>query len=225
MKTFTKYLIEFFVIIFGVSISFFAEQWRQEHNEKKENEELFAKAKLECEDFFSDSDREKNYCNFLKRLLNNQAFDEDSIQMILSYGIDENINSFFPSVLELGKRKQLTPKQNEFFQQISSWISVLPKINQEYKDGIKRLEPHLIKYGIDDDLTIEMESYLAKIEKSKTLEPFDVKKNKVKYKGRYKSFVDDPEVHILLKNLYANLLNAQLWFFVSKKEFAELERN
>jgi hypothetical protein len=223
MKSFVKYLIESLVIILSVSLSFVAEQWRQQYNDKKENEELFVKAKSECEAFFSNYDTEKKYCNYLKRAMNHQSVDEDTLLMVLSYGLDEDINTFFPSVQELGKKKQLTPRQNEIFQNISGWISVWPKINQEYKDGLKKTEPLLTKYGIDNDLNLAAESYLSKTEKTQSLEPFDVKKLGFKHAGRYDLFFADPEVHGLLKGLYSSMINAQLWFCVSSIRTKEIK--
>ncbi|HAC23549.1 MAG TPA: hypothetical protein DCE81_01395, partial [Cytophagales bacterium] len=51
MKEVKKYLIEFFVIVLGVSVSFLTEQWRQEINDRKEVENLFEKVDNELKQF------------------------------------------------------------------------------------------------------------------------------------------------------------------------------
>src|SRR5207244_2013679 len=106
------YLIEFAVIVMGVSASFMAEQWRQSINSQQEINELFDQAIFECRVFLRNDTLRQTTQQPLKEINRGNFVDADSLLSIVGKLERElDFRLYFTSIYTLSKKDNLTLDQ------------------------------------------------------------------------------------------------------------------
>ena len=166
MKTLKMYIIEFFVIVLGVSVSLLAEQWRQNINERSANEDMISAARKEARLLLSyDSlNPGKNFSETLKQSIDRKSIHPDTLLSILSFlETDLPLQKFIPSIFKSANSTALPPNQIHLLQSIVGNSDRMVVLGQNIRSIIRsQLYPLMDEYGVlNDYLNIK---YLSMIE-------------------------------------------------------------
>lgn len=216
-----RYIIEFFVIVLGVSVSFMAEQGRQRINEYYDAKDLIEKAMSETK-FFLLVDSFKVHFNahaMIERMIAGKPYRPDSMHLVLINGgyVDMDINEYTPSLFALTKRTDLSDAELELIKQAAGDIRIYRDQDAKVKSLIEQLESHYFNYGISDDLAALKKEQLKRSKKARDVDFWNPLSYGVSYSGQYDQFVRDPAVIILLKQLGNILINEELVIIDLKK--------
>ncbi len=226
-RQYKRYLIEFLVIVLGVSVSFMAEQGRQRINEQFEASDLIDKAMSETKFFLLVDSFKVRYHGrkFIKDIIDEKSIRPDSLHLILEHVVeaDIDINEYFPSLFALTKRTDLARDQLDLVKYTSSLIRLYRERDEGNKNLLEQIHTIYFKYGIADDY-IRLEN--VQLEKSKevreaiTWNPLEFN---VQYSGRYDLFAQDQEAKNIFKKVYLNLIEQELFIIELKKAKKQAE--
>lgn len=203
MKPVKKYLIEFVVIVLGVSVSFLAEQWRQKINDHAAAKVLAQEARNEGALLLSYEALSpgKNFPVIIKRAIDQKKINPDTLLSILSFlENDLPLQKFIPSIFKSASSNILPPNQTHLLQSIVGNSDRLIQLNQTSRKLIKtELYSLMDKYGLlNDYLTVKYDRMMeSKSNGVNTLwKPLVLPKNP---SGNYDQFMKDEAVLRLLR--------------------------
>jgi hypothetical protein len=213
MKQLMKYVIEFFVIVLGVSVSFLAEQWRQDINDRQEVEDLFRNVRHELELFKDYDSMYQAYSpeSVLKKILFEESIEVDSF--LRSFGLiayQGELKNRFPSLYLLSYRKALKPDQLSLVEILTEHVDYLTKLDADNKLKADELDYLFDKYEILDDILKLYQYQLDKTREEGELQDWNPAKFGVERKGNYQRFVKDKDARSMLKIIYANVIERQI---------------
>jgi hypothetical protein len=230
MKSVKKYIIEFFVIVLGVSVSFLAEQWRQDMNTRQERDELIEKAKNELKLFLeydSIAERGSPEVWLRKFIFEKSTIDPDSFLVQLPVFVNGgNVTNRFPNLLLVAQRKDLNTDMEMHFREINAAIEFLKEIDDISKNILfGKLWKVYQRYNIDYDLTNGYQNLLNRAREGGTVVYDDTRYafyKSLKKKGNYADFFRDMETQLLLRDLYNYLIGNRLEVVRLKALYKEL---
>jgi hypothetical protein len=221
IRKYKRYLIEFLVIVLGVSVSFMAEQGRQRVNEHFEVKSLIEKAMTEAK-FFILVDSFKVHFGarlFIQDIISGQSFRADSMHLVLANGLDNNldINEYFPSLFSLTKRTDLSNEQLAVVKTAASLARMYKDLDSDLKKLREQLHLLYLKYGITDDY-IRLENVQLEQSKERGEVVFwNPLVFNIQYSGRYGLFSKDQEVLDIFKKIYIILVEQELMIIELRK--------
>lgn len=229
MKHVKKYIIEFFVIVLGVSVSFLAEQWRQDLNTRQERNELIDKAKDELKlwlAYDSMNERGSSEAWLRKFVFEKSAIDADTFMVQLGEFVNNgDITHRWPNLVLVAQRKDLDPERNEVFRGIYELLEAI----KENDDGAKKtIDGELLKLFNKYNLDYDMLTYGLANEKEISKGALDYNTfsifKKMDKRGDYKGFFQDAEVQRVLRHYYSYLLTNRIQIAALKILYRDLIR-
>jgi hypothetical protein len=155
MTTFKKYIIEFIVIVAGVSVSFLAEQWRQNMNERREALELSNQAKDEARLLLSYEALRpyRNLAMQLKKIASDQAYAPDSLVVLISFmETDVRLDKYVTSIFKLAHNEFLRKEMVHPMQSLTGYFEMALECHQKKKQIIQeKLYPLLEQHRLMTD--------------------------------------------------------------------------
>ncbi len=213
MKEVKKYLIEFFVIVLGVSVSFLTEQWRQEINDRKEVENLFEKVDNELKQFKEYDSIYQLYepANVLRKIVFEDSIEANCFlrSLAIIYFSEGDIKNKFPFLYNLSQHKALTFDEFQLVKNLTASVDFLSILLDDNNAKVNALYCIFDKYEIMDDI-IKLQEVQLEISKKGEWADWNPSKFGVENYGNYSLLIKDKEARTLLKLIYSNLVDRQL---------------
>lgn len=227
MNSAKKYIIEFFVIVLGVSVSFLAEQWRQDMNTRQERDELIEKAKNELKLLLDDDsiyESRSSEAWLRKFIFEKSTLNADTFLVELGDFMNGgDVTHRWPNLILVAQRRDLDPKVEGNFRLIYQALEVVKEIDDDTKkNSSEKYWAFYQKYNIDYDIMNINHTVIEEKRKGNLdFDPFAFVK-KMKKRGNYAGFFQDAEVQLILRELYSNLLANRYAMAVLKVLYKDL---
>lgn len=228
-QRYKKYLIEFLIIVLGVTISFMAEQGRQSINESFETKDLVKKAIAETKflllcDSFKVSFKARS---FIERMASGKSYRPDSMHLVLLNGVKTylRLEEYFPCLFALTKRTDLTTGQLYIVKTAAAITRQYIEREEDHLKLIQQMQTRYLDYGIANDLNRLQNVNLQRSKIKQEVIYWNPLEYNVNYSGRYDLFVQDKEVLLILQKLHFNLTEQELLMVGLKALQKDIEQN
>lgn len=214
MKTLKKYTIEFFVIVLGVSVSFLAEQWRQEINDRSEAEEMVQEARKEARLLlsFEELSPGKSFPEIIKRAIDQKEIHPDTLLSILSFlETDLPLHKFIPSLFKSANSNALPPNQIHLLQSIVGNSERMILLGQSSRTIIRtQLYPLMDKHSLLNDYMAIKINRMVDSRKNGPSMMWEFSTLPSNHSGRYDQFMRDEEVLRLLRMINIHMIDESI---------------
>jgi hypothetical protein len=230
MKSVKKYIIEFFVIVLGVSVSFLAEQWRQDINTRQERDELVEKARKEIKSFIQNDSINQTFASpeavFKKIISKKSSVNIDTfILAFLNTVHAGEITHRLPNTLQVAQRRDLNPELGGHFQNINEALESIKEMDDDTKKILNiEISDLLEKYEIANDFIKIQERVNENLRKANYEWEVLGMLKEIDKEGNYRGFFEDMQVQKELKWIYSNLLGNAYSVLIIKDNYFEIEK-